>query len=69
MVAFHLHAPRYKVEFLDHHVQVLALARLFHPRSRQNASLALSIEIDEGDSSSNHLTFDGGILFQTDPFS
>ena len=43
-----LHASRYnEVEFPGYHMEVLALARLFHLRSRQSTSLALSIEIDE----------------------
>lgn len=59
-----LHAPKYnEIEFPGYHTEVLALARLFHPRRRQNTSLDLPIKMDEGDSSSNHLTIDGGILF------
>ena len=65
-----LHGHRYsEVEFPSYHMKALVFARLLHPRCRQNTSLAMSTEIDEGEwcGRLHSHNFDEGILFQSNP--
>ena len=57
-----LHAPKYSKK-------ILRLPWKFHPRSRQNASLVMSTEIEKGEwrSRLHSHTFDEEILFQSNP--
>jgi len=58
-----LHAPKYSKKFPGYHMKAL------HPHRKKNASLAMSIEIDNGEWRS-HLhshNFDEGTLFYSNP--